>query len=307
MKKLLIIGASGLTGYRLAKLSKKDYDVYGTYNDRPVNINDCEIQQLEKTDKEKTYSLIHEIKPNVIIDCSALHNVDYCETHKEETWNVNVEAPSFIAGLCKEIGGRMIYISTDYVFDGTEKLYNEKSKTNPLNYYGLSKLKAEEEIASMSKSYAIARTSLVFGWNPGEIRGEKSSSGKSMNFVIWALNKLREGQNLSIVTDQYSTPTLADNLAEFLLALANSNVNGIFNTVGRECINRYDFTLKIAEEFNIDKGLVAPVTSDKFKQVAKRPMNCCLDSSKGTNLLNVKSLSVEESLNIMKEQERKLS
>lgn len=306
MKKLLVIGASGLTGYKLVKLSIKNYEVYGTYNKRPINIENCEIYQLDKTDKEKTCSLVYEIKPDVIVDCSALHNVDYCETHEEETWSVNVEAPKAIAEICKDIGARMIYISTDYVFEGTERTYNEESKPNPLNYYGLSKLKAEEEIAKISKSYALARTSLVFGWNPGEIRGEKSSSGKSMNFVIWALNKLREGQNLNIVTDQYSTPTLTDNLAEYLLTLANSKINGIFNTVGKECINRYGFTLKIAEEFDIDKKLISPVTSDMFKQVAKRPMRCCLDSSKGKKLLNVKPLSVEESLNIMKEQEKDL-
>jgi dTDP-4-dehydrorhamnose reductase len=287
MEKLLIIGVSGLTGYKLAKLSTMNYEVYGTYNKRPINIENCEIHQLDKTNKEKTYSLICQIKPDVIIDCSALHNVDYCETHEEETWMVNVTAPSFIADFCREIGARMVYISTDYVFDGTARSYNEESKPNPLNYY-----------------YAIARTSLVFGWNPGEIRGEKSSSGKTMNFVIWALNKLRESQKLNIVSDQYSTPTLADNLADYLLALASSNVNGIFNTVGEDCMNRYDFTFKIAEEFNINKKLITPVTSDMFKQVAKRPMKCCLDSSKGKKILNIKPLSVEESLNKMKQQER---
>ena len=194
-------------------------------------------------------------------------------------------------------------MSTDYVFDGTERFYNEESKPNPLNYYGLSKLKAEEEIAKISKSYAIARTSLVYGWNPGEIRGEKSSSGKSMNFVIWALNKLRNGESLKIVTDQYSTPTLADNLAKGLLSLANSEVNGIFNMVGKECVNRYDFTLKIAEVFDLDQELIAPITSDLFKQVAKRPKYCYLDVSKAERLLNVQPRTIKESLLKMKEQE----
>ncbi len=306
MKKLLIIGASGLTGYKLANLSAQKFEVYGSYNNRAVTIENCEIFQLDKTDKEKIDSVIKELKPNIIVDCSALHNVDYCETHHEETWNVNVNSPSYITDLCKEINARFIYISTDYVFDGTAKKYNEKSKTNPLNYYGISKLRAEEKIATSGISYAIARTSLVFGWNPGELKGQKSSSGKTMNFVIWALNKLRDGESLKIVNDQFSTPTLADNLAEFLLSLANSTVSGIFHTVGAECINRYEFTLKIAKIFNINRKLITPVSSDMFKQVAKRPMRCCLDVNKAQLLLKVKPLSIEESLLKMKAQEKEM-
>ena len=108
------------------------------------------------------------------------------------------------------------------------------------------------------------------------------------------------------MTEQYSTPTLADNLAEFLLALANSDINGVFHTVGKECINRYNFTLKIAEIFNINKDLITPVTSEMFNQLAKRPMRCCLDVSKAQRILKVKPLSIEESLLKMKEQEEKI-
>jgi len=250
MKKLLIIGISGLTGNRLAYLSTNSYEVYGTYNKRPLTIDKCKIFPLDKTNKDKTTLLLTKIQPDVIIDCSALHNVDYCETHQEETWKVNVEGTMNLANICKLINARFIYISTDYVFDGTAQKYTEESETNPLNYYGISKLKAEERISNFGINYAIARTSLVFGWNPGELESKTSSSGKTMNFVIWALNKLRKNESLNIVTDQYSTPTLADNLAEYLLSLANSNFNGIFHTAGNECISRYEFTLKIAKIFN---------------------------------------------------------
>ncbi|MFX1569928.1 MAG: dTDP-4-dehydrorhamnose reductase [Promethearchaeota archaeon] len=307
MKTLLIIGASGLTGYKLANSATQKYHVYGTYNNRAVTIDNCEIFQLDKTDKEGLSSIVNDIKPDIIVDCSALHNVDYCETHQEETWNINVKAPLFIADLCKKINARLIYISTDYVFDGMDKKYDENSEPNPLNFYGKSKLKAEEGIANSGASFAIARTSLVYGWNPGELKGQKSSSGKTMNYVIWALNKLRNEEIIQIVTDQFSTPTLADNLAEFLFSMADSNINGLFHTVGKECINRYEFTLKIAEVFEIDKSLIKPTTSDMFKQDAKRPMRCCLDVSKAERLLNVRSLTIEESLMKMKKQEEFLN
>ncbi|MFW9946853.1 MAG: dTDP-4-dehydrorhamnose reductase [Candidatus Odinarchaeota archaeon] len=303
MEKLLIIGASGLTGYRLAKLSSEFYEVYGTYNKRPINIENCEISQLDKTNKEKVHSLIKHINPNIVIDCSAVHNVDYCETHQEETWNVNVEATKFIAKICKDIEARMIYISTDYIFDGTAKHYDEYSKPNPINYYGVSKLKAEEEIANLEISYAIARTSLIFGWIPSELKGLESSSKKSINFVLWALNKLRNRVPLNIVTDQFSTPTFVDNLVNYLLALAKSNENGIFHTTGKQCLNRYEFACKIIEVFNINKDLITPVTSDLFEQIAERPMRCCLSSDKAQKLLGVKPYTIQEALLKMKEQE----
>jgi len=303
MKKLLIIGASGLTGFRLAQLAKDKFRTFGTYNSRAISIDNCTLFQLDKTDKVKTSNLIKKINPDVIIDCSALHNVDYCETNQEESWDVNTGATKNIAATCKDIDARMIFISTDYVYDGMAKTYTEDSPTNPLNYYGICKLKAEEEIAKIGISYAIARTSLVFGWNPGEILGKKSSSGKTMNYVIWAVNKLKDEESLKIVTDQYSTPTYADNLAEMLLSLANSNNNGIFHTTGKDCLNRFDFTIKIAEVFGVNKELITPVTSDMFKQVAKRPMRCCLDTSKIERFSNVKPLTINKTLTLMRDQD----
>jgi len=130
----------------------------------------------------------------------------------------------------------------------------------------------------------------------------RSSSGKSMNFVIWTLNKLRSGEEVKIVTDQYSSPTLADNLAEALLALSRSERQGVYHTAGKTCINRFDFAKKIAEVFELDGSLIKPVTSDAFRQVAERPKRCCLDVSKAERELKVKFLTVEEGLTRMKEQ-----
>ena len=303
MEKILIIGVSGLTGFKLASLAKTEYEVSGTYNNRRVDINNCEIYKLDKTQKQETLSLIKNISPNIVIDCSALHNVDYCENHEDESRIVNVKATKDIAEACREINARLIFISTDYVYDGYAQSYTEESQPNPLSIYGIHKLEAENEIVKAGINYAIARTSLVFGWNPNELKGLKSSSGKTMNFVIWVLGKLRNGENLKIVTDQYSTPTLADNLAEILLSLGKSDNQGIFHITGKNCLNRYDFTLKICEIFGINKENVSPVTSDMFQQVAKRPMRCCLDVSKVERLLAAKPLTIDEALSIMKEQE----
>ena len=305
MKKILIIGASGLTGYQLATLAKKDFQVYGTYNEREISIDGCKMSKLDITNQAKTRKLLKDIAPDIIVNCSALHDVDYCETHKDESFEVNVESPKYIAKVSKELEARFVYISTDYVFDGTsEEPYTEQSEPNPLNYYGKSKLQAEKEIASVVGDYAIARTSLIFGWNPHELSGMKSSSGKSQNYVIWALKKLRNNESLRIVTDQYSTPTFANNLAEMLLTLAQKQENGIFHTAGKTCLNRYDFTLQIADVFGLSKDLISPVLSEEFEQVAERPMKPCLDVSKMEGIAERDILTSLEALKEMKKLEK---
>lgn len=302
--KILIIGGSGLLGCKTAKLAVKlNHDVFITYLLRPMKIEGSTAFKLDKCERDSVFSLFEKVKPEVVIDTAALHNVNYCEAHKDEAWKVNVEGTRNVAEACKKINGKMIFISTDYVFDGKKGFYNENDEPNPLNYYGKTKLEAEKILRSLELEYLIARTSVIYGWNPSEISGLKSSSGKSMNFVIWTLKKLRNKEPVQIVTDQFSSPTLADNLAEVLLVMASSNKSGVYHTAGKSCLNRYEFALKIAEIFNLDKNLIKPTTSDVFKQVAERPKRCCLDVNKAEKDFGVKFLTVEQGLHEMKKQE----
>jgi dTDP-4-dehydrorhamnose reductase len=300
--KLLVIGGSGLLGYRIVELAAKKHETFFTYNYRPVKIGDATGLKLDKCDREETSKAIEKVRPDVVIDTAAQHNVDYCETHKEEAWKINVEGTRNVVDGCKQIGARMIFLSTDYVFDGTKGSYNEQDQLNPINYYGKTKLEAENVVKNAGIRFAITRTSVIYGWNPNEIAGLKSSSGKSVNFVIWALRKLRAGEEIKAVTDQYSSPTLADNLAEVLLTMASSDEQGVYHTAGTSCLNRYDFTLKIARIFGFDNTLVKPVTSEAFKQAAQRPMRCCLDVSKTERAFNVKLLDAETGLHVIKTQ-----
>ena len=300
--KLLVIGGSGLLGYKVAKMASNEHETFLTYNYRSIQIEGCTALKLDKCDRKAVFELLEKIKPDVVIDTAALHNVDYCETHPEEAWKVNVEGTRNVAEACKKIDAKIIFISTDYVFDGTKGYYTEEDTPNPLSYYAKTKLKAEKIIQSLDVNYIIARPSVIYGWNPNEVSGLKSSSGKSVNFVVWALQKLEKGEEIKAVTDQYSSPTLADNLAEALLVMASSEKQGIYHTAGKDCVNRYEFTLKIAEVFGLDKSLIKPVTSEIFKQVAKRPKKCCLDVSKAEKDFGIRFLTVEEGLKLMKNQ-----
>ncbi len=300
--KLLVIGGSGLLGYKVAKMASNEHETFLTYNYRSIQVEGCTALKLDKCDRKAVFELLEKIKPDVVVDTAALHNVDYCETHPEEAWKVNVEGTRNVAEACKKIGAKIIFISTDYVFDGTKGYYTEEDTPNPLSYYAKTKLEAEKTIQSLDVNYIIARPSVIYGWNPNEVSGLKSSSGKSVNFVVWALQKLEKGEEIKAVTDQYSSPTLADNLAEALLVMASSEKQGIYHTAGKDCVNRYEFTLKIAEVFGLDKSLIKPVTSEIFKQVAKRPKKCCLDVSKAEKDFGIRFLTVEEGLKLMKNQ-----
>jgi len=300
--RLLVIGGSGLLGFKIAELAVEKFETFATYNFRPIKLKGCGFIQSDKCNRDDTLTLIKKLKPDVVIDTAALHNVDYCEAHQAEAWKVNVEGTRNVAGACREVGAKMIFISTDYVFDGKKGVYTEKDAPNPLHYYAKTKLEGENVVQEAGIEYAIARPSVIYGWNPGELAGLGSSSGKSMNFVIWTINKLKRREEISIVTDQYSSPTLADNLAEVLLILSKSEKQGLYHTAGKTCINRFDFAKKIAEIFELDGSLIKPVTSDVFKQIAERPKKCCLDVSKAERELKVRFLTAEEGLTKMKEQ-----
>jgi dTDP-4-dehydrorhamnose reductase len=300
--KLLVVGGSGLLGYKVAELAVGKFETFATYNFRSVELQGCNFLKLDKCDRSATLTLVKKIKPDAVIDTAALHNVDYCETHREEAWKVNVEGTRNIADACKETDAKMIFVSTDYVFDGKKGFYNEKDAPNPLHYYAKTKLEGEKAVRKAGIDYAIARPSVIYGWNTSELAGLRSSSGKPTNFVIWTINKLNGKEEIRIVTDQYSSPTLADNLAEALLALSRTKRQGTYHMAGKTCINRFDFAKKIAEIFELDESLIKPVTSDVFKQVAERPKRCCLDVSKAERELEVKFLTVEEGLTKMKKQ-----
>jgi len=300
--KLLVVGGSGLLGFKVAELAAGEFETFATYNFRLTKLHGCRFFKLDKTDRSDTLTLMNKLKPDFVIDTAALHDVNYCETHRDEAWKVNVEGTKNVAEACREVGAKMIFISTDYVFDGKKGFYTEEDTPNPLHYYAKTKLEGERVVKEAGIDYAIARPSVIYGWSPSELAGLQSSSGKSVNFVVWVVNKLKKKEETNIVTDQYSSPTLADNLAEVLLVLSKSGKQGVYHTAGKTCIDRFSFAKKIAEIFKLDDSLIKPVTSDLFRQVAERPKLCCLDISKAERELRIIFLTVEEGLMKMKEQ-----
>lgn len=298
--RLLVIGSTGLVGSKVLEQAHEfGYEVYGTHNAR--SFPNLQSHKLDITNAATTTKLVEKIRPVAIVNTAALHNVDYCETHRLEASRTNVDGVRTLSEAASKFGSRLIQLSTDYVFDGESGPYGEADHPTPQSYYAQTKLDAEQ-VSTQASSYAIARPSVIYGWNKLESTETQSSSGKTINFAMFVLEKFAKGETVKAVTDQFGSPTFADNLADAILRLVRLPENGIFHTAGRSCVSRYDFALKIAETFGYSKKLVEPVTSAGFKQLAHRPKNSCLNVAKSEKVLGMQFLTIEEGLAAMKSQ-----
>ena len=232
---------------------------------------------LGKTQVDEAFKTI---KPDVVVHAATLTDVDKCETNKELAWKINVEGTKNIVEAAQSAGSFLIYISTDYVFSGEKGNYKETDKPDPINYYGLTKLKAEE-IVQTQPEYFIGRPSVIYGSTP--------AAGK-VNFALWLIETLRKGERVKIVTDQWNTPTLNTNLAEMTLEVIERRLTGIYHTCGATRVSRLDFAEQIADAFDLDKSLIDSVLSSQFTWPAKRPMDSSLDTSKAQKTLKHKPL-----------------
>jgi len=286
VRKLLVIGASGLLGSKIFELGEGRYETYGTYvkNERPG------LVQLDVNDRKAVFRLIEDIKPNIIIDAHGINNVDYGELHRDEVWQVNVEGSKNVAEASQKVGAKYIFISSDYVYSGKKSIYTEKDKPDPLNYIGKAKWAFEELLNVFEIDYIVARTSGLYGMN--------SSTGKK-SFVQFLIENLRNNIKTEVISDQYSSPTLVDDLARSLLTLGELNQRGIFNIVGKDCITKYEFAKYICKEFDLDDSLIVPCSTSSLSQIAKRPEKVKLSTRKLKKILHKVPVGVEEGLKMI--------
>jgi dTDP-4-dehydrorhamnose reductase len=291
-KSILIIGGLGLLGNKLVEAARAKFDVDFTYNNgTPWHAEDG--HKLDVTNLSAAKKLVHDLAPEAVINTTAFHQVDACETDPGKAKLTNTRAVLNLAHACEKLGSHYVFMSTDYVFDGTKRgKYTTTDLPNPESAYAESKWEAENELLGMDADNSVARTSVIYGWNPAK-----------KNFVSWLLGELRNSKQVKIVDDQYSSPTLADNGAQALLQMVELKKLGLWHVAGNDCVNRYEFALKTARVFGLDEKLISAVKTADLKQAAKRPPNGCLDVSRTEKELGVKMLNVEQGLKVMKVQE----
>ncbi len=288
--RVLITGGSGLFGSKLAEvLAESDYHVYSGYLEHVPTHG--EKIRIDITDEGNVERVFNRVRPDVVVHAAAFTNVDKCELEREIAYKVNVIGTRYVVNNARKYSSFLVYVSTDYVFDGSKGLYREKDEPNPVNYYGYTKLMGEYEVINNLSEYCIVRPSVIYGSTP--------ASGKT-NFVLWVIDKLSGGERIKIVVDQWISPTLNTNLSVMVKEVIERKLSGIFHLSGATRISRFDFVKAIAKVFDLEVELVIPISMDQLSWVAKRPRDSSLDVSKAMKVLRNKPLDVEASLNILK-------
>jgi dTDP-4-dehydrorhamnose reductase len=297
MKSILITGSNGLLGQKLLKLlsGNTEYKVIATARgeNRVSETTGFEFHSLDICNENAVLSLINEVKPDYIINTAAMTNVDQCEDDKEECWDLNVNAVSYLTKAAEQTGAFLLHLSTDFIFDGLDGPYLEDAKPNPLSYYGDSKLAAEKVLSESSIDWSIARTVLVYGIT------EKMSRS---NIILWVKNSLEEGKNLTIVDDQWRSPTLAEDLAMGCFLIVKNHAKGIYNISGKDVLTPYEMAMQTVDFFGLDASLIEKTDGSKFKQKAKRPAKTGFIIDKAVNEIGYKPHSFMEGIKILSQQ-----
>lgn len=296
MKKVLITGANGLLGQKLVLDFSKWNSVLATGRQERFAIKEKQFfyRSLDITDQKQVQTVIGDFRPELIINTAALMAVDTCEEKKELAWQVNVEGVKNLLEESLKYEIKSVQISTDYIFDGKDGPYSEEDTPLPVNYYGGTKLQAEEILQDSGLPHLIIRSNVIYG----------TASGVKKNFFLWVYENLKQKKEIKVVTDQFNNPTLADNLSVLILEATERNLTGILNLAGTEYLSRYDVALKIAQQFELNQNLIKPVTTSELKQKAARPLRAGLKTDKAQKILSTPFFSVEEGLKFLKEKLR---
>jgi dTDP-4-dehydrorhamnose reductase len=287
--KILVTGANGLLGQKLVKLlsEQEDTQVIATARKSLSTSPTVDFYALDITDKTQVMSVIQKTKPDVVINTAAMTQVDACETEREACMLNNVTAVENLIRACEKNNVHLIQVSTDFIFDGSHGPLDEEAEPRPVNFYGESKLAAELLVRDSQTSWSILRTILVYG-----VTADMSRS----NIVLWVKKSLEEGKQISVVNDQWRTPTLAEDLAMGCWLAAAKKAQGIFNISGKDILTPYDIALQTANFFKLDASLISPTDSATFKQPAQRPLKTGFTIEKARKELGYEPHSFQEGL-----------
>lgn len=293
LKKVLITGANGLLGQKLVQTLQGKFQILATGNEDHFypDKNEVPYKILDITDYARCKAFIRDMKPDIIVNAASYTNVDGCESEKEACWDVNVKGVENLAKAAKGLMSLLIHVSTDFIFDGENGPYSEGDRPNPLGYYGKSKLASENVCRISGIPFAIVRTSVLYGLGVDV----------KQNFFAWIHDSLKNGNKINIVTDQFNTPTLVDDLAKGILWIMQKSAYNVYNISGGDYVNRFDYANLLAEVFGFEKNLIKPITTNSLKQRARRPMKGGLIIDKARKELDFRPQSLLDSFLYLKE------
>lgn len=292
--RVLITGATGLLGKSLIESANKPSEILGTYIG-DYDMGDAPGAKYEKMDirNMRGYAALFEkLKPQVVIHTAGVSSPDYAHKHRQESWEMNVSGTENIAYLSKKFSSKLIYLSSNGIYDGNNAPYDEEDKPVPVNYYGEIKLKGEEVVKDSGCRYAIVRPILMYGWN---YTFERS------NITTVALDKLKKKEKMFAYEDVFVMPLLSYSCAEVIWRIIREDRVGAFNISGKDRVSIYAFIKEAARVFGLDESLVMPVRQGFFKELCPRPADTSYKTDKMEKVLGIIPLSLDAGLRIMKE------
>ncbi len=281
MKSILVTGANGQLGQAVSERLSDCFRLILT-DISVLDKDQSNIRIMDITNDESVSRMIQNVQPDVLLHLASVTNVDQCDADPEFAQKVNLDGTKI---LLKHFSGKFVFISTDYVFDGTSGPYAESDDLSPINEYGRTKLLAEKAVMESDKANCIIRTNVVFDY----------TKNTQASFVKWVVDSLRAGKPIRVVNDQWNNPTWTIELAEAIVSLIEGNFSGLWHYGGADYINRLDFAKKIANIFNLDASLISPITTKELNQKAPRPLKGGL-VTKQIESAGIRPYSLEKSL-----------
>ena len=274
-KRILVVGANGMLGQRVLEFysTLRDFELLATSVEDKLVLENIDYIQSDISDRNQIKKVIYDFCPDYIINAAAYTNVDKSETERELAWKINVKGVEYLSESARVLDSHLIHISTDYLFDGKNGPYTENDIPNPLGYYARTKLASENVLKISGSKNTILRTNVLYG----------TAKYSRPDFVKWVVDSLRAKKEIKIVDDQINNPTFIDDLVQAINKVVEQRKEGIYNIGGDEFINRYDFTIIIAEFFNLDKSLIKRIKTEDLNQPARRPLK--------SGLITIKAVS----------------
>ena len=274
MKTLLLTGGSGLLGLNWARTMAVEWSVHLIMHSRVVAVAGAENQAANLGSRDALMRLLDAIEPDLVVNAAGLTNIELCEKEPETAALANVRIPANVAECCAGQGVRLVHISTDHLFAGTEPMLSEDEPVRPLNVYARTKADGETAVLDAWPDALVARTNF-YGWGPTYRR----------SFSDRIVDALRRGEETVLFEDVHFTPILVDALAETVHDLVARDAHGVYHVVGDERLSKHEFGLRIADVFGLDKRLIRPGRIAELSNLVVRPLEMSLSNRKGSSQL----------------------
>jgi dTDP-4-dehydrorhamnose reductase len=293
--KILITGANGLLGQHLSvRLASLGYTVVATGK----GLSRLPFQQhagltyieMDFTNDALVQQVMAAQKPDVVVHGGAMTQIDECEQNREACLEANVQGTAQMLLAAEQYSRHFIFLSTDFVFDGSVGNYAEDGHLNPVSWYGFTKVQAESTVETSEIPWAIVRTCLVYG-NP--------LAGTRSNILSWVKASLEQGKAIKVVSDQLRTPTYVGDLVDGLITIIERKAEGIFHLAGKDRLSPYEMAIAVAKHLQLNKSLIEKVDASTFTQPAKRPPKTGLDITKAKTLLAYDPQPFEHNLELL--------